>query len=291
LQNGADAAALAVAQSCAAAGAAGGAAGGSCAGSAALAREFAGANANDGAAGVLTPVFPTASSVTVTAVTEEPDQAGAGVHTALRHPFAALLGISSTTVAAKAAAAWGSPRIAEAALPLAVSYCDFRPALDGTLQLIRFDQNTSCRSPRSGNALIPGGFGWLDQVPGECGLVVDIDGARVPSRPGSAAPNDCDTTFGALAGTTILVPVFNRVAGAGSTASYGLQAFAAFTVTGWRFSDAGSLPLVSPDETAPPCPVTCRGLQGHFVRWVSLKDAVIARGNPNLGAVVVSLSN
>ena len=80
LQNGADAAALAIAQDCADDGV--------CGDSAGIAARFADANANDGAANVLTPTFPTSHSVIVTSSTRE-----AGTNApAISHPFAALIG-------------------------------------------------------------------------------------------------------------------------------------------------------------------------------------------------------
>jgi Flp pilus assembly protein TadG len=278
LQNGADAAALAIAQSCA-----GASTPAECTSSAAvLAGTFASANANDKTAGVLTPVFSTASSVTVTAVTREPDGT-----TAIRHPFAAFLGIDATTVTAAATAEWGSPRVGTVALPLTISYCEFRPALDGTLQLVRYDENTSCHSPHSGNPVIPGGFGWLDHVTGQCSLVIDLDQPWVSSDPGNSVPGDCDSTFNTMANTTVLVPIFDQVTGTGVNGSYRVLAFAAFAITGWKFSGS----TATTDANAPPCTGNCRGIQGRFVRWVSLEDAAIAEASPNLGVVVVALSN
>lgn len=281
LQNGADAAALAIAQSCATDGV--------CTGYAATAAAFADANANDGAANVLTPTFPTSNSVLVTSSTRV---AGTNAD-AISHPFARFLGIDSTTVGAEATAEWGPPRESMIVLPLAISRCEFEPALTGTRVLIRYDQNPACTTP-DGHP-IPGGFGWLDRVEGECEAAIDLTVARAPSEPGNSFPAICDDTLTDLEGQTILVPIFDRAYNpsgsevtAGQAASYHLYAFAAFTITGWRFS--GEPALTNTDPAAPSCTGNCRGIQGYFDRWVSVDAASAVLGGPDLGASIVRLS-
>jgi Flp pilus assembly protein TadG len=278
LQNGADAAALAIARDCS---------GGACGNPTTSAATFANLNANDGAASVLTPVVDLASvphKVTVTSTTRV-----AGTNAAaLAHPFAALIGATPTTVHATATAEWGSPNSSPVVLPLAISYCEFRPSLDGTLQLIRYDQNLDCPS-RDGHP-IPGGFGWLAQVSGTCGVVVDIDTARVPSTPGNSnsLPSGCSDVFATLIGRTILVPIFDDASVTRPGAWYHLYGFAAFTVTGYKFSgNGGGLSLTDP--AAPSCTGNCRGIQGRFSHWTSVDSAAVELGGPDLGAPVVRL--
>lgn len=115
LQNGADAAALAIAQECAE--------DSKCDAPSALAASFANQNSNDGTSNVLTPTFPTAISVLVTTSTRD---AATGAP-ALSHPFAQFIGIDASTVGAKATAEWGALRSAKT-LPLAISLCDFTDA-------------------------------------------------------------------------------------------------------------------------------------------------------------------
>jgi hypothetical protein len=67
-----------------------------------------------------------------------------------------------------------------------------------------------------------------------------------------------------------------------------VYAFAAFLVTGWKFSGGGS-PQVNIDPAAPPCPGNCRALQGKFVEWVFLDALDYEVGGPSLGATVVRL--
>lgn len=276
LQNGADAAALAIAHDCAEDGV--------CDAPSALAASYADQNANDGAANVLTPSFPTANTVVVTAST----RVSGSNASAMRHPFAALLGIESSTVVASATAEWGPPQASTVVLPLALSYCEFNAALDGTLQLIRYDTNLECKGP-DGHP-IPGGFGWLDRPGGECEAFVDLDEATVGSEPGNSYPGACDDIMATLEGKTILVPVFDYAEDiGGQNGIYHVHAFAAFTVTGWKFAGGNSFPQVNIDPAAPACTGNCRGIQGYFDRWVSLEAAQAELGGPGLGAYIVRL--
>jgi Flp pilus assembly protein TadG len=275
LQNGADAAALAIARDCAAR---------ACGTPSTRAAALANANANDGTANVLTPVV-TAGSVTVTSSTRD------GGGNAMSHPFAALIGATPTTVRAQATAVWDGPSRSAVVLPLAVSFCEFRAALDGRLQLIRYDQNLSCPG-RDGHP-IPGGFGWLQPTSGTCSAVIDITRAQVPSDPGNDFPgtgHQCDSILTGLEGQTVLVPIFDGAPNVTRpVAWYHIYAFAAFTVTGWRFSGGGA--QVNTDPAAPACTGSCRGIQGFFDHWVSLDAAGIELGGPDLGASFVRLTN
>ena len=287
LQNGADAAALAIAQNCAE--------DGNCAtptaqaAQAAQAAAFANANANDGAANVLTPtITQTATSGTVI-VNSSTRVAGSNA-TAISHPFARMIGADSTTVGAEATAEWGSPRAAPTILPIAISYCEFRPALDGRLQLIRYDQNITCAS-RDGHP-IPGGFGWLERMDGECGSFIDLADASMPSEPGNSYPSACDAVMANMKGRTVLIPIFDRAATTrGPASSYHIYAFAAFTITGWKLSGGTKMPTVNTDSAAPKCTGNCRGIQGYFSRWVSVEAVGVELGGPDLGAKTVRLIN
>lgn len=278
LQNGADAAALAIAQECAE--------DGKCDSPAALAATFSDANANDGAANNLAPVFPNDHTVVVTTSTLEASSGDSALH----HPFAALIGIESTTVFASATAEWGTPR-ASMVLPLALSYCEFMASGGGSVEkllLIRYDTNVSCKGP-DGHP-IPGGFGWLNRPDRGCATFIDLANGTADSEPGNSYPRACDSTLGGLKGTTVLVPIFDGSVNAkGVVKKYELWGFAAFTITGWKFA-GGGYPQVSTDPAAPKCSGSCRGVQGYFTEWVSLEDAGdIELGGPNLGAAIVRL--
>lgn len=278
LQNGADAAALAIAQDCAH---------GVCSDPAALAASFANDNANDGAANVLTPTFPNDHTVTVSDSTRV---AGTNAD-AINHPFAKFIGVDSTTVHATATAEWGPVGNGPAILPLALSYCDFLASgsLTAAKVTIFYDENKTCKkAPDTGD--IPGGFGWLTQNPGTCEASVDFSAATVPSEPGNSQPSDCDATLQSLQGKTILIPIFDSSTGTGSNGVFHLYAFAAFKVTGWKFAGGNKMPYVNVDNYAG-CKCTGgndRFIQGYFQDWVSV-DGAYELGGHNTNAIQVRL--
>lgn len=277
LQNGADAAALAIAQDCAE--------DNKCDAPSALAATFANSNSNDGASNVLTPTFPTAKSVLVTTSTKD----GTTGASTLTHPFARFIGIDASTVSATATAEWGSPKSSDV-LPLAISYCDFAAAAGspGSLMLIRYDTNKACKGPSG--APIPGGFGWLDRGGKTCETTVDLANNRVQSEPGNSYPGSCDSTMATLDETVIIIPIYDGAESSTGTAKwYDLYGFAAFHITGWKFSGGSSMPTVNNDPAAPKCTGNCRGIQGYFTQWVNLTDQGGSLGGPDLGVRVVRL--
>lgn len=277
LQNGADAAALAIAQECAE--------DKKCDAPSALAATFANANSNDGSSNVLTPTFPNATTVIVSTSTRD----GATGASALSHPFAQFIGMNSSTVRASATAEWGSPQ-QSSVLPLAISYCDFAAAANnpGTRVLIRYDTNKACKGP-SGSP-IPGGFGWLDRGGKTCQTTVDLANNRVQSEAGNSYPGSCDSVMATLDETTIVIPIYNGAQSATGTPKwYNLYGFAAFHITGWKFSGGSSMPTVTNDPSAPKCVGACRGIQGYFTEWVDLTNQGGPLGGPNLGVSIVRL--
>ena len=274
LQNGADAAALAIAQECAGPG---------CAGAAALAATYANANANDGAATALTPTFLTPRTVTVTTSTRV---AGTDA-SALRHPFATFIGYDSTTVRAEATAEWDYPGAAPVALPLALSICDVPRTFTGARVVLDFGTRVDCTSPSGG--AVPGGFGWLVPPLGGCTMFADSTMARSPADAGNNYLPACDSTLPGLLGNTILIPVYDQAGGSGSGAWYHVYGFVAFTVTGWNFSGGGASSRLHIDSSAPSCTGSCRGLQGFFTDWVSLDGSLTNLGGPDLGVSDIRL--
>ncbi|TFD55171.1 hypothetical protein E3T55_01755 [Cryobacterium frigoriphilum] len=282
LQNGADAAALAVAEDCA---------DGTCTAAAALATAMANANANDGAAAA-TFAYPTSRSVTVTTTSAS-----------MEHPFASALSVlldgsdTLTTVEARATATWGAPKSGPAVLPLALSFCEFEDfgSLNDSVGItIRYDENRSCS--KSGPT-IPGGFGWLQQQPGTCQVQVTLSNLMadtIDNRPGNSAPTDCTATLGAIENTTILIPVFDSSTGSGVNGKFHIYAFAAFHITGWKFAGngvGGNLVNVDPSITCGSCNAgNARFIQGYFEKWVSVSDA-FELGGPELNGYNVKLTN
>lgn len=123
LQNGADAAALGIAQQCAA---------GECGDISTTATTLAGLNANDGKASAIPAVAGDSVTVTTSTLT-------AGGENELAHLFAPVLGIDSSEIGARATAGWGSPSSGPAILPMAISHCNFPLGLAAGRQLIRYD--------------------------------------------------------------------------------------------------------------------------------------------------------
>ncbi len=318
LQNGADAAALAVAQDCA---------GGGCGTYQATAETYADANASDGQAVVDPVTFPTATSVEVVARTADPD----GSPGLVRAVFGRVFGREGQQVSARAVASWGSPA-SGGALPLAISSCEWEdattsgavyatgpPFADPTLEYTIYihDFGTPAGGGGGGGAggggggaggggggtpaqcqfgpgqdidgdgdRVEGGFGWLDAT--DCWATVDDQGF-VAAEPGNAVPNGC--TADHFIDKTVYIPVFDDIptdadlcpAGSPSNKCYHIIGFAAFHVTGFRFSGAG--PLVH----NPPCNNPQRCLSGYFLDTVtdwSPGDL----GGTDLGVTVVRLA-
>lgn len=277
LQNGADAAALAVAQDCAA---------GACGNMQATAQTFANASANDGAANVVVTAPSTTAPTTVTVQTSTRDgTTGAGT-LALR--FAPVLGIDDKTVGAAATASWGSPASGPAVLPLAFAACAF--ARSGVQVITTGGTSGSSAScplvSGSGNPL-PGGFGWLDDPSGQCRATVDIaTNAPMSSDTGASLPTNCEAVLRAALGDTVLLPVFSTATGSGTGGTYTIRGWAAFKLLGWQFPSSRHN---NNTYTGARCTGDCKGIIGEFLSMVSLDDR-FTTGGPNLGASIVTLT-
>lgn len=259
LQNGADAAALAIAQDCAA---------GKCANAGATATLLAGKNANDGVSAATATV--SGNSVTVRTSTATPDGGSA-----VRHWFAPILGIESTTVEAVAKASWGSPSKATV-FPFTAPRCMFDTAPSNVEVWIT--STSTCTG--SGGKTLPGAFGWLDEDDKKsCQASVDVN-QIIGGDPGKSGPQNCDVD-----GKVILLPVYESTSGQGNNVSYVIDGFAAFRVT------AHSWPSQKRSEAG--CN-NCTGIKGTFITLVSLADlqsfGVEKLGGESLNAFFVALS-
>ncbi|MHA7272254.1 pilus assembly protein TadG-related protein [Arthrobacter sp. TMT4-20] len=281
LQNGADAAALAVAQDCAA---------GDCGltKATATANTFAGNNANDGKSIATVDTPPGEYSVTVQTSTLTEDG-----EAAIQHWFAPILGIDSTAVSASAEASWGSPIVDVAPFPMTFSKCEIQ--MTGDLEMIHYQKKDSGTPGCPGGP--PGGFGKLEQDSGMCGATVNDDGS-VDSDNGNSVPNNCDDLLASWA-TDIksgsfpigLFPIHDSVNDKGK--SYGLAGFAAFEVYGWKWKQGGSDKAFEEFRSAHYSGMNCGKdicLIGKFVNKVLLNDDY-AIGPPNgFGVTVVKLT-
>jgi Flp pilus assembly protein TadG len=284
LQNGADAAALAVAQSCAA---------GSCVPS--LAAQFATANASKltgGAAGVdlvcgsgSLGACPTSSG----AITDCP-AAPAGsnyvdVHTSTRTAggssllppaFAALLlgnsGYQGSTVRACAQAEWGAPAALNAGLAVTISACSWDQYTNlGT---------TFASAPPYPPDPLPSAS--LDQV-----LQFHGSGSNTSCTSEPSASDACKTALAADQAnkTLVFIPVYVSVIGTGTGAYYTLKGFAAFVITGYHVPGASVSDWLNPANN---CKGSAQCINGYFTQGLIPTNGSI--GGLNLGASIAQLS-
>lgn len=269
MQNGADAAALAIAQDCARRGTA------LCQPAApGTALQYAKANSNSGMADAAAPAFPAPGTVTVT--TSARDANGPGITL----QFAPIIGQERSEVNATSTAMWGAPSGLSTALPVAFSECQFD--LSGKTQLLTLHGTSTCASSSPSGQLIPGGFGWLTPDSGSvCGTTVAIANPAAASKNGNSVPNGqiCKTAFRDLQGQVVLLPVFDSI---NSNGDFHIKGFAAFQMLGYNF------PSQSWNNTGTPkCTGSCTGIIGKFVRYVTLIKLPL--GGPDLGTATVQL--
>lgn len=291
LQNGADAAALAIAGDCAK---------GACGTPSVTGSTYANNNANDSTSGA-TVTFPNATTVRVVTKARAAGSSTDGFSLF----FARVMGFQSTDIGAAAQAVWGTPSKG-ATLPWTVSECVFKKHLSAsqlsqlsstgnftgdpipTHILLRYDTGAPAFAGCAAqNGYQPGGFGWLET---DTGCTTDIDLAHtVDGQPGNHFPNDhaCDHVLDTIMDQPALIPLFSTAVGNGDHATYTLVGFGAFQVTGYKFSGSDA----NLDPAAPNCTGNCRGLQGYFVRFMSLDEFTLSTGSqPNYGASVVALT-
>ncbi|MEV7606264.1 Tad domain-containing protein [Paenarthrobacter sp. NPDC089322] len=297
VQNGSDAAALAVAQKCAA-----NTSDPNCSTTSQLAKDMVDKNALDGL-GNLNSVNLNLTNRTAT-VSAGAQQAGRSPNSVSLF-FGRVLGLNTADVMTSSTVQWGSPLAGTTPFPLAFSVCQVRGYIGGAAQLLQAHgsgANPSCMYGPSG-AVVPGGFGWTVQDLNSCGGTIDLALSEGGSAPGNSAPVNCSTTLNKWADTInagkdtiVLLPVFNAVTGTGSGAVYHLTSFAAFKVIGWKFSGNSGLPdtfrNTSPYvPSALSCTGNCRGIIGTFVKYVSLADGYSLGPVDADGATIVRLTN
>ena len=184
-QNGADAAALAVAQKCSK-----NTSDPACATGSPLSGPLANANAKDNLTNVAsTVVDKTAGKVTVTTNAQDVS----GVHFSTF--FARIFGTDTTNINAVAEAKWGGAKAGDV-FPIAFSECevDLSVSGDGAMQFLLSHgtgagKKDTCHSTASGLE-IPGGFGWL-VTGGACSVKVDLASPWVASNTGNNPETGC----------------------------------------------------------------------------------------------------
>lgn len=276
LQNGADAAALAIASDCAK---------GKCANEQATATLLASANTPGTGADSVQFTFPTANSVRV------------DVRATREHWFAPVLGTASTDVPAAATVSWGAPKKMEV-LPITVSQCALDTArLNDPTGLVRLvtkgksdalpGDKAACASPSP--HIVPGQFQWLASHSG-CRVVAEA-GKRVQGDPGNSEPSDCSEAQlnSWMQAKEVLVPLYTSIhpdaisatlGGNGKNTWYNITGFAAIRPTSYC--------LTNGITNAPGCNGSARWIEGYFVRFVSLEDAELG-ATTDFGVTIVRL--
>lgn len=294
LQNGADSAALAIAQECALHAA-------TCEGDANdLAVSFAGDNANDDLANATVPpgefvVNARSGKVTVesSTLTAEGD--------ALAHPLASMIGLDPTTLGARGIAEWGTPIAGTTQLALTIAECEFDDlppqepdAVSPTRTWILINNGPSPTGASCASGA-PGGFGWLDGT--DCTSTISID-ATVPGETGiqpNINKNGCSpTVLQTKLCQTLLIPLYDANTGGGANATFTISRFAAFKLTGIKTS--GPLPSGADfcgGSVLPPAipgpPGNSKGIQGYFVKYVELGEDFELGEGPESGLSIVRL--
>lgn len=327
LQNGADAAALALAMSCGT---------GTCDTSptsedAALAAE----NANDGEASVvsvcgegdpaLPPCPPQEGPLLTRCPSSPPDSADpTGVSGWVRVRTATLTSEGGTllppvfsgalaggssgdghSVATCAQAAWGaSAHRMYATLPVAVSRCEWDTATSGGTRYAPpppyttypADAEVALRlhSTTEGGTC-PSFAGAYADLPGGFGwlepdflcVVSARVGQTLEADPGIASAR-CPTLLDDLVGTVVHLPVFSEAWGGGTGGRYRISGFAAFHLTGYRIPGAHPFQVASPVGGQ-----LCRGaehcLYGWFVRALVPAGGDLGEGLDDYGLRTVAL--
>lgn len=282
LQNGADAGALYVAQKCASKLPAD--AIGCDANPSAALRSVIGGNAIDGVTKVEEPLALNTSTQTVaiTVRAQEPGKSREGVSTL----FARVLGISTVEASASARARWGTPSKGTMVLPLAIAECKFM-SVDpvtgkGPLQLLQLDKDPCV------NKNIPGGFGWIkDDSDTKCGVTIGVgqansSGTWFTGDTGASAPCSAHD-LSQMNDQTVLFPLFDEAVGTGASGKYYVKGFAAFHVTAYHLSSVKWSASGSSD-------VPNKSIQGYFVKFVSLSQALELGNSPDYGTTIVRLT-
>jgi len=265
LQNGADAAALAIAQSCQR---------GNCIDTA---DKYVKANKLDGQATGKAVINTTAGSVTVEADSTH------------QNWFAGVLGMPTTDSRRSATATYGDPS-GGPVLPIAFSWCEFFNAVGAwtadavpgsTAPMVVPLVEHTCTNPA--HTYVAGGFGFLAGA--NCVANV-LANSWVLSDPGKDGPNSCTASnWPILLNKTVLVPIYQDFSSNGSNAEYLIKGMAAFTITAYCFG-----PQFQGPATIQDCPKTKR-IEGYFVNYTDLSSSyTIDPTAPHFGTGTVKLT-
>ena len=264
LQNAADAAALAVAQSCAQ-----GSTQTACTGGMGdvdvLAEYYADPNAADGLHEAVVDMSAWSSNtVTVNTSTIQSGQTPG----LLTVHFAKVFGIHTGSTTASARARWGSPVFGSlGTLPLVISACEYRAnvgsgggtattpwttAQNGAYEWLVFhgtanDCSAQAGQDTDGDGRLSGGFGWID-TNGACAATLreiadgsddgtDPDHEASADTGASPSQTDCPPSYikAQLYQKVVYVPVFTDLYDVGTNGTYVISFYAAYYIDGYNF--------------------------------------------------------
>ena len=214
-------------------------------------------------------------------------------------------GTPTTTVRACARVAFGPIKKASTA-PVIFSSCEYQQAINtvgfGDPKVSMFAGETALAfdyKTTGGGTTDPcvplgipptasaGGFGWLGQV--NC-LVPILGGQLVVGQPGGAGGGANGSSVCIIPGTTLLLPLFDGATGTGSNLTYHVTSFAAFYVTA-VISPQGSNPL--PGHPGATALAECKAdtgfngmnpkcIYGIFIKnYIDGSGDIDPNGNPN----------
>ena len=295
LQNGADAAALAIAQGCA---------GGNCGAPNDIAKRYVDLNARDRASGV-EQVCGSPAPLTACSTAAPPGAAGAtgwvkvsdvtqtsGGGNQVQFVLAPIMNpLTGATMRSSAVAAWGPLGSAKIA-PVTFSLCEYLakggtvspPTFPSGVTFIYFHGVGGAREPGVGSCTpspsgqdLPGGFGYVQNI--NCLSTITADRWIKVSTGG--LPPRCDPSQ--WLNKEILIAIHDQTRGTGSNGEYHVVGFVGFLVTAYKFGGNNS-----PDFKK--CPLGSGGsadcIRGEFTRFTTDGGSF---GGSNFGSVAVKM--
>ncbi len=209
------------------------------------------------------------------------------------------------TVAACAQAAWGAPASA-LVTALTVPYCAWYQATGGGQSYPPLPSATASTSPAptadvvlrlgsqyqessDGGCAGPGlgSFGWIQDQTGACSA--ELTGGYPGDSSGGtiSAPTLCEQAIASAqaARTFLVIPVYTSMTSQYGVNDYQLAGFAAFVVTGYQFPDLSAPDWLNP---AASCDQSASCVDGYFTKTLIPGTGTI--GGQDLGTSIVSLS-
>jgi hypothetical protein len=207
--------------------------------------------------------------------------------------FFSAVGVGPIDVPASASVEWGTPISGTSVLPLTMSICSYYDVFGGD-PLIGETFNLDFITPSDSDEECPyhsdypsGGFNWLDPTDG-CAAFTTV-GTWAPGDTGANVPPGCDAAyFSSLLNQTLLIPIFTDDQGVGSAGEYWIEGYAAIKFTGYWFNTLGGSPKGDGAACTGAAPKLC--LTGTFQGYVGIdEDYVIVPPSPGDAVLIVRL--